>query len=375
MKRYLKNTIEEKDIRILLIDTQELLLKTIASILSVNYQIYLETDITNINKAIKKNNPHIISVNYDLLGINVLNLIKEIKRKYPEILIITIIEYKDLQTIISYIHEGIVSSYIQKPINIENLRNIIHSTVLKIIAVFNQKKLLNTIKKQNLELNRQNTELKEINKKNQEFIRNIIFQLATPLTNIITSTELILTDAELELNEKTKLIKTIHKNAIFLTQTLKSTAAMGRFIFKEFILNPTNFMINDIEKDLNVTLRPFIIERDIKMQFSYYPLAFKLYIDKELLHLIITNILIKLMDFIKELKVIKLEFYKNSNEISLNIDIDVTEKEIKEKSDFSFNDNLDLEFNEKLLLLLNGHIHFQINKENQLQLLIKFKEL
>jgi len=283
--------LEEMDIKILIVDTDQMVTMSISNILSESY----ETISTNLEEEIiplaRKHKPQIVLINYQLDKRYGIDFLVELKDLFPDIIGIIITTYKDLKQVLEGINADIVYYYIHKPINIETLKNTIHRAAIQYVAEVNQKNLLQTIKKQNLELNKQNQRLEELNRQKSAFIRNISHRFATPLTAILATSELLWSDKKISKECQKTSIHIIYKNAILLTQIMYNLSSFGKIGFADIHIFPQETSLEQLISAIYQVSYLFLQEKKLKFHVHHIHPDKSVLIDRDIFKLIHVNIL------------------------------------------------------------------------------------
>lgn len=291
LKRFHKMKLEEMDIKILIADTDQIVTMSISNILSESYETISTNSEEDIIPLAKKHKPQIVLINYQLETRFGIDFLSELKDLFPEIIGIIITSYKDLKQVLQGINEDIVYYYIHKPINIETLKNTIHRAAIQYVAEINQKNLLQTIKKQNLELNKQNQRLEDLNRQKSAFIRNIAHRFATPLTSILATSELLYGDQKISLECKKASLHIIYKNAILLTQIMHNLSAFGKIGFADIKILPQLTTLDQLISSICQVSDLFLQEKKLKFHLNHIDRDKSVMIDRDIFKLIHVNIL------------------------------------------------------------------------------------
>ena len=105
---------------IYIIDDEETIREGLSTSLEVDYQVKAFVDAEQAINEIHRTIPDLVLLDVGLPGINGIEALREIKRLYPEILIIMITAFEDLDTVISAMKLG-AYDYVVKPIHMDGL--------------------------------------------------------------------------------------------------------------------------------------------------------------------------------------------------------------------------------------------------------------
>ena len=129
-----------------------------------------------------------------------------------------------------------------------------------------QKKLQQSIEKQNVELVRLYEETQKTNKAKSHFLANMSHELRTPLTAILGFSE-ILTDNEIgHLNEKQKdFIKDIHDSGAHLLSLINDILDLSKIEADRIDIKIENICLQNIINDSKTFIIPLVKEKKIKL--------------------------------------------------------------------------------------------------------------
>lgn len=108
------------DSLIYIIDDEETIREGLSTSLEVDYQVKAFVDAEQAIGEMHRTIPDLVLLDVGLPGMNGIEALREIKRSYPEILIIMITAYEDLDTVISAMKLG-AYDYVVKPIHMDGL--------------------------------------------------------------------------------------------------------------------------------------------------------------------------------------------------------------------------------------------------------------
>ena len=105
---------------IYIVDDEQTIREGITMALEADYQVEAFSEAETAIDAIKANPPDLILLDIGLPGMDGIEALQEIKRAYPEILVIMITAYEDIKTVISAMKLG-AYDYVVKPIHMDGL--------------------------------------------------------------------------------------------------------------------------------------------------------------------------------------------------------------------------------------------------------------
>ena len=106
---------------IYIVDDEEIIKDGISMALESDYRVKTFTTAESALKAINKSQPDLVLLDIGLPGMSGIEALEEIKNLYPEILIIMITAFEDIQAVISAMKFG-AYDYVVKPIHMDALR-------------------------------------------------------------------------------------------------------------------------------------------------------------------------------------------------------------------------------------------------------------
>ena len=134
---------------IYIIDDEETIREGLSTSLEDDYQVSSFMDAEMAIDEISKHVPDLVLLDVGLPGMNGIDALREIKRLYPEILIIMITAYEDLDTVISAMKLG-AYDYIVKPIHMDGLEVTIKNALESIKLILEVRNLQEQYLKENL---------------------------------------------------------------------------------------------------------------------------------------------------------------------------------------------------------------------------------
>jgi signal transduction histidine kinase len=142
--------------------------------------------------------PDLILLDYKLPDISGIDVLKEIRKKSPDVAVILMTAYGDEDIAMHAIEEH-VDGYLRKPFLVEVLLAVLTQTLERHRIEGERRRLIAQLRESNREvishyqmLEQANRDLRALDKLKSEFLANIGHELRTPLNSIIGFTELIL---------------------------------------------------------------------------------------------------------------------------------------------------------------------------------------
>jgi signal transduction histidine kinase len=148
-----------------------------------------------------------------------IEFIKNSKSQFPDLISIIITAYANLDDVISAVNEVNVYRFLTKPWNQQHLKH----TIFEAFDVYNlrqnNKKLVQELKDQYVELEKAYQQAKSSDKLKSVFIKNLSHEIRTPLNGIIGFAQLLL-DHPLDHDQVIKYASFIHQSGIQLTDII-----------------------------------------------------------------------------------------------------------------------------------------------------------
>jgi response regulator RpfG family c-di-GMP phosphodiesterase len=178
MVETVKEIKSDTPIRILVVDDEENILRTLKRLLTdEEFDVITSTSGKDALKILS-NDPEIALIISDqrMPGLTGVDFLEQAKKLAPDTARIILTGYADINTAIDGINRGEAYRYITKPWDKNELVQIVNDAVLKFVLIKDNQKLTTTVKKQNEELEKWNSQLKslvreqtiEIKKQNEE---------------------------------------------------------------------------------------------------------------------------------------------------------------------------------------------------------------
>jgi len=105
---------------IYIVDDEETIREGIATVLGTEYDVSMFSNAESIFKELKNDPPDLILLDIGLPGMNGIEALRKIKEVHPEILVIMITAYEDIDSVVSAMKLG-AYDYIVKPIHMDKL--------------------------------------------------------------------------------------------------------------------------------------------------------------------------------------------------------------------------------------------------------------
>lgn len=206
-----------EQIKILVVDDEPKICNLIEELLKrEGYQV--DTSLSGVEalQMMKKHNYQMLLTDLKMPGIDGLELVQKVKKEYPEVRTIMVTGYATVQTAVQSLRYGI-DDYITKPFNIFELQKAVRQTLYTRQVAMENMRLLEDLKKTNLELNFHKQELAEkvqttsqhLSEVNKDLVQKInelatINEISKAITSVLDMDELLNLCLK-EINEKLKV--------------------------------------------------------------------------------------------------------------------------------------------------------------------------
>ena len=183
----------ELDYKLLIIDDEVEITRTIARQFRKKYKVYTATSAQEALTIMEKEHIQVILSDQRMPGISGVDFFGLIKDKYPDALKLILTGYSDIEAVIGAINEGQVFRYITKPWNPDELESILNEAFEKYELITNNRKLMfrlqeanelleQKVKLRTSELENSNLRLSELNREKNRYIGMVAHDLRNPIS-------------------------------------------------------------------------------------------------------------------------------------------------------------------------------------------------
>ena len=165
----------EQPVRILCVDDETSILKALKRLfLDNDYEILTAVSGLEGLEILENDHPvHVVVSDYRMPGMNGVDFLREVCRRWPETVRIVLSGYADTASVVSAINEGEIYKFIPKPWNDDELKVTIANAAERYYLHKQNLELTQALKEKNLELHRINESLEWLV---QERTQEIVFQ-------------------------------------------------------------------------------------------------------------------------------------------------------------------------------------------------------
>ena len=184
---------EKKDIRILVLDDEENILRSIKRVfLREPFEIYTKTDPQEALALLKEKSIKVVISDQRMPKMSGVEFLKTVKEQNPDTIRILFTGYSDVQAVEDAINVGEVFRFINKPWNNDEFKGIISQAIETYDQIKKHDREFNRFKEDAQELNEKNHELEVVAQLQKKFTSTVSHELRTPLAAMKGSIELLL---------------------------------------------------------------------------------------------------------------------------------------------------------------------------------------
>ena len=246
-----------------------------------NYEILHASDGTSAIKITEAFKPDIILLDYNLPGIDGIEVCQKIRSisNIPFIPIIMMSSFAPEANVIA-LEQG-ADEFIEMPILPTELKS-------RLRAMLRLKKAIS----ESSELIRENKKLQELDKVKSNFISKVSHELRTPLQSILGYTDILIEGFQGELNYQQKLmVKQIRESGEQLLNLISQLLDFEAVEEGKLFISPEVFTIESIFNYLSQIINPISMKKKINLNFILDNKNIQLESDKKLVERILLNII------------------------------------------------------------------------------------
>jgi len=167
---------------LLVVDDEPDVVKSVRDLFRLDYKVLTATSASEALDLLQRETVHVVMSDQRMPEMSGVQFLARVERTYPEIVRLLFTGYADLRSVVDAINQGHVWRYITKPWDPEELGTVIRSACEHFDLIHERNQLLETLQKQNLELEQANADLARANDLKHAFIQVASHELRTPLT-------------------------------------------------------------------------------------------------------------------------------------------------------------------------------------------------
>ncbi len=154
----------DEEIKILCVDDDKNVLHMLARIFKgCGYTILQATSGEEGLDILEQEKVQVVMSDYRMPGMNGVEFLKQVYKRWPQIVRIVLSVYTDTHVVIPAINEGHIYKFITKPWNVEELKVSISNAIERYFLVQRNSKLTSELMKKNEKLEQKNRQLKHFN--------------------------------------------------------------------------------------------------------------------------------------------------------------------------------------------------------------------
>lgn len=242
--------------------------------------------------------PDVILLDYKLPDISGIKVLKEIRKRLPDVGVVLMTAYGDEDVAISAITEH-VDAYIRKPFLVEEILKIVTQTLERSWIKLERNRLIAQLRESNKEiiknyemLNHANRRLRELDQLKSEFLANVGHELRTPLNSIIGFTELVLQGYSGKLNEvQQRQLTMVLESGNHLLRVLNDVIEVSMLNAGQIIFKYENFPITIIINEVIQELWNSVEKKKLKIVMDIESALPDCYCSREKVKLVLYNLL------------------------------------------------------------------------------------
>ena len=304
------------EINLLIVDDDAGARETLSDILSEeNYIITGAGNISDAKSSLKDKFYNIVLVDIRLPDGSGLDLLKYIKRLNEEIMVVVFTGYASFESAISAMNEG-AFAYIQKPLNIEEVKVTIKKALKMQMLSLHNKKLIK-------DLQEKMREIESLYKVKSEFTQKVSHELRTPLAAMKESIDLIFDGSVGKINQEQKEFLSIaKKNADRLSRLINDVLDFSKLSSHKAKIKIEPVNLNELIESV-VNINKLVIEKQglsVKMDLASTK-DLVLNLDADSINQVLTNLINNAVKF-TEKGVIKIltEFEKDAESVKVCVE-------------------------------------------------------
>lgn len=275
--------------KILCLDDEPSNNEAINRLLRKKYEVITFDEPLKAVEALKLHQFAIILSDQKMPEMSGVEFLKISQQQQPEALRILVTGYSDLETVINAINQGEIYRYIAKPWDAQDFLQTID---LAIDAYLSRQK----IKQKNQELLTALEKLSQLDQSKADFMSIINHELKTPLTSIISFTDL-LSEEKLNQDQK-KYLSRIQQNASRLKELVDDTLLITNLNLGKGITHNDKFNLMDKTKSKINDLKSKYSEKSIEVAMENLDQSFN--ISEKLMVKILTELIDNLFKYTKD---------------------------------------------------------------------------
>ena len=315
----------KEKVNILYVDDEDVNLLLFKHALKKEYEFILTDSPLEVLPILEENEIKILITDQRMPDMTGLQLIKEVNKKYPDIICVILTAFVDAEIILAAINKGEVYRYVTKPWRKEEMKSIIKNAIRTYDLKAENKKLIDELVNTNIELERHKSHLesivseqtKEINGKNKilnqlvatkdKFFSIIAHDLKNHFSVVKNSSELLLLDFKSLTNEKRKKItELMNKETKNTYNLLENLLLWSKTQTGNFKLMPEKIKLIELVDEVNTLFSEIAKKKEISIINKIDDNVF-IFADLNSINTVLRNLISNAIKFTNKGGVVKIE--------------------------------------------------------------------
>jgi signal transduction histidine kinase len=177
---------------LLVVDDEPDVVQSLQDLLRREYRVLGATRAREGLRLLHEQPVHVVMTDQRMPEISGVDFLRSVRRDCPNAIRLLFTGYADIKAVIDAINEGHVYRYITKPWDPDELLTILRQAGAQYDLLQERQRLLDDLRRKNLELEQANADLRQANVLKEGFINVASHELRTPLTILLALSELAL---------------------------------------------------------------------------------------------------------------------------------------------------------------------------------------
>lgn len=314
MKSPLKHTL-------LVIDDEPDLVQSVKALLRFEYKVLGATRAHEGLQIMEQTPVHIVMSDQRMPEMTGVQLLTQIREKYPDTVRLLFTAYADMQAVIDAINEGNIYRYITKPWATGDLQAMLRQAAEHYDLVMERKQLLTELQDKNAKLEAANFELQQSNELKKAFIKVASHELRTPLTIVLGLADLAKGTKSLP-EPVDYWIDRIHHGAQRLTDRVDQMLNLLMADRYDKLLVRKQVSVTEVIQAAIADVRTFVERRHQILEINIAEDVGTFFVEKEKIHDSLLQLMINAVKFTPDQGTIRIKALRKANGL---VDISVSD--------------------------------------------------